>query len=110
MATKETGTEKKSDNRMAYVWVVGFFVFVAVVIITSTWSSVAEKEYLSSLTPDERMALADEAQLEQEARDARMAQALAPFGAVLNIQLPLWLVIVLAITTWVMGRQRRGLW
>lgn len=104
---KETVIIKSNGWKKDAVFVGMLLTVFSVFIIAGTLNDIADKEYLSMLTPEEREHIAIEKHLEQFAKEKSAREFNHELQSVINYPIPLFLVISLLALAWVWSWRSR---
>ena len=105
MPKKET---PKKDYRWFYIMIIFCAAVFIAITLAITWSSIAHKQYLGSLTPEERAEInikAEEAKLEKQKQQEENNKLVADL---ISTPIPLVFVIMIIFATWWVSR--RPMW
>ena len=109
---KEEIEEKKVPvkfNRYDLVAVICLFIFLGFAAFLGVWQNIAEKEYMSSLTPGERQQIAEQEEIERIQADQRSQETWSNFWAIWQTPIPLGFVLLLIIAIFYYARRGWGI-
>ena len=117
---RQDKVEEKKEKYLdkAFLCFLGVMLILFIVyLFIGTWSEAIEKDYLSKLTPEERLDIQEaerqreiEKQIEQEEANTKSAESLEGWLNIISFPIPLWLAGLFFFAGYFWGNDSRRYW